>query len=300
MPQISACQLPPPSNWTDFEALCADLWRAELGDLTLQRSGRAGQAQDGIDIYGRDRDSSNIGIQCKCIGSNSSLSSDEIIAEVAKAKKFRPKLSHYIFATTGHKDVRAELLCRKFSETHLRLKPARFTVTCFGWNDICLMLERHPLVAKTHFPFAIFSKAPLVLNRETSQNWEESQFSFTRPEYIHPRIVEELQGYMSDQHQTVISVDLTAANRSNRFFGEYEIRKYDGRLWLIRKDADQESRVWFEYTHVGVSSSGTHIVWTRDCGGGSGVFNTLLFSCCKRTQALCRAAMRCWPKSGSF
>jgi hypothetical protein len=257
----------------DLEALCTDLWQAEFGSLTQQRHGRSGQIQFGVDISGYDKQSSLVGIQCKCIGSNSLLTEEQIDAEVQKAKTFRPKLSHYILVTTGLKDAKLENFCREITQAHLGKKPKLFTVTYYGWEDVCLMMQRHSLVARAHFPFAIFSKKPLILNNETSQDWKTLPFSFTRPEYIHPRIVEELQGYMSDRYHTVISVDLTAANHSNRFFGAFETEIRNGEMWI----GHSSNNSFFRYNHIAVSASGIHIVQTADWGGGSGVFCRLLF-----------------------
>ncbi len=53
MPTFSNLQIPPPSNWQDFENLCCDLWRAIWKDPNTQKNGRQGQSQNGVDIYGR-------------------------------------------------------------------------------------------------------------------------------------------------------------------------------------------------------------------------------------------------------
>ena len=122
MPLLSACQIPAPKNWQDFEALCVDLWREEWQDSSIQRFGRNGQAQQGVDIVGRpkDRESNGwVGIQCKCIDTNSILDKSTLLGELEKAEKFKPPLSQYIVATTGRKDVQMEQLCRAISEQHL-------------------------------------------------------------------------------------------------------------------------------------------------------------------------------------
>ena len=46
-------QIPPPKNWQDFESLCADLWTKIWKDPDTQMHGRQGQAQYGVDVYGR-------------------------------------------------------------------------------------------------------------------------------------------------------------------------------------------------------------------------------------------------------
>ena len=56
-----------------------------------------------------------------------------------------------------------------------------------------------------------------------------SRYSFHRKEYVHPLIVKELLGWISDRNETVVGVDLEAANRSNRFHGGISV-KDDGRV----------------------------------------------------------------------
>jgi hypothetical protein len=286
MPLLSACQLPPPANWQDFESLCADLWREEWQDQNVQRIGRAGQAQDAVDICGQTLNNEWVGIQCKCIRANSTLPENDLVSEVRKAKKFRPRLSHYIIANTGLKDTRLEAVCRRLTAEHLKV--GGFSVTVRSWEDICLLLQRHQTVARTHFPFVITSVMPLVLNNEITdagQRWEDLHYSFVRDEFIHPRIVEELLGFMSDPHETVVSVDLSSANRSNRFFGGISIiQELDG-PWV---HCDEEFNAYFRYKHLGSSKSGIHVLWSVQGGGGTGHFNDLQFLTLQRDAGLVR------------
>lgn len=111
MLSFSNLQTPPPSNWQDFETLCCDLWRSIWKDPNTQKNGRQGQSQHGVDIYGRpNQRDSWAGVQCKGINnySDKSLTEKEVISEVGKAKSFEPKLSQFIIATTGPKDIGRE------------------------------------------------------------------------------------------------------------------------------------------------------------------------------------------------
>lgn len=101
---------------------------------------------------------------------------------------------------------------------------------------------------------------------------QQSRFSFVQEEYVHPRIVQELKGWISDRNQTVAAVDLVAANRSNKFYGDVWVRKVDERLHVGWSDRKQE----FSYSHVATSPSGVHMVECSDCGGGTGIFRSIL------------------------
>ncbi len=203
MPLLSGCQLPPPSNWQDFESLCVDLWREEWKDTTIQRNGRSGQTQNGVDIVGRPDKNVWGGIQCKCIPEGSVLSESDLISEVAKAKNFYPSLSLFIVANTGLKDVHLENAARSMVTTNSR--GGHLDVVVYSWADICSLMHRHTTVAQTHFPFATRAAAPIILKNDGTdfgQHWKHLRYSFTREEFIHPRIVEELLGFMSDRHET--------------------------------------------------------------------------------------------------
>lgn len=104
---------------------------------------------------------------------------------------------------------------------------------------------------------------------------EENPFSFTRHELVHPLIVKELLGWISDSSSTVTSIDVRSANKSNQFHGDVEIKKINGRTW-VNWNGERES---FLYSHVSRTPSGLEIVECYSRSGGSGVFGSIgLFS----------------------
>lgn len=150
---FSNLQIPPPSNWQDFESLCCDLWRSIWKDSNTQKNGRQGQSQHGVDIYGRpNQRDSWAGVQCKGINnySDKSLTEKEVTSEVEKAKSFEPKLSQFIIATTGAKDAKIEKFARKITDEHLKSK--LFSVNIWAWNDIKERLEDFPEVKEKCYP----------------------------------------------------------------------------------------------------------------------------------------------------
>lgn len=108
-----------------------------------------------------------------------------------------------------------------------------------------------------------------VLGTSAPSPWEHLRYSFVREEFVHPLIVKELIGWLSDSFETTISVDLASANRSNRFFGDFSVREEMGRVWVGWRNDQHES---FTYSHISTSPSGVQMVECHDCGGGSGVF----------------------------
>lgn len=140
---IAKQQIRKPENWQDFELLCKKLWGEiwECSD-TIQRNGRAGQTQQGVDIYGYIKSqNAYYGIQCKGKDeyTNSQLTEEEIDNEIAKAKTFEPKLKRLIFATTANKDAKIEAYIRSKNVEHIA--KGEFEVYLSSWEDIVDLLE---------------------------------------------------------------------------------------------------------------------------------------------------------------
>jgi hypothetical protein len=167
-------QIPPPANWQDFEILCCDLWRAIWKDPNTQRNGRQGQPQHGVDIYGRPNQQDFwAGVQCKGRANytNKFLSKETVLTEIEKAEYFEPKLSQYIIATTGPKDVKIEELARKITEEHL--KQELFSVHILGWNDIVARLADFPGLVEKYYPGLALNAAELKREIDTLKRMAE-------------------------------------------------------------------------------------------------------------------------------
>ncbi len=144
-----------PDNWQDFELLCWSLWKTIWEDPESQRNGRSGQSQHGVDIYGQpSKGQVWAGVQCKGKENftNQQLTESELIAEVDKAKKFKPSLSAFIIATTAPRDERIQEAARRLTDLHKTA--GLFTVSVCAWNDIEeRLLEYKPPIARDWYPF---------------------------------------------------------------------------------------------------------------------------------------------------
>ncbi len=112
---------------------------------------------------------------------------------------------------------------------------------------------------------------------------EQSRYSFCREEFVNPLIIRELLGWISDSTETIVGVDIVSANRSNRFYGEFNINDRNGRSWV---EWVGSGRQFFMYSHVATSPSGVEMVECYDCGGGSGVFGSVGLFSFERDRAL--------------
>ena len=99
---------------------------------------------------------------------------------------------------------------------------------------------------------------------------------------MHPVVVRELLGWLSDPRATIAGVDLEAANSSSRFFGEFSVTNgAEGTVvgWKGEREA-------FGYRHVATTASGVEIVECHDWTGGSSVFGTVALFSLEQDRAL--------------
>lgn len=135
MPTPSTSNLPKPKSWDEFEDIVWEIYTRIWQDSYAQRYGRSGQVQNGIDIYGRLKNSDNyVGIQCKRYEDNR-LNWRTILAEVAKAECFSSPISEYIIATTASRDTKIQDNVRLLNEK--RKSESKFPVYIIFWEDIC-------------------------------------------------------------------------------------------------------------------------------------------------------------------
>lgn len=129
--------LPKPANWSDFEDLCKKLWGEIWECREIQKNGRSGQSQSGVDIYGIPKgEDGYYGIQCKGKNeySREQLTENEINIEVEAAKSFEPPLKKLYIATTAQNDAKVQTHVRKLNIEH-RIQ-GLFEVHIFGWESI--------------------------------------------------------------------------------------------------------------------------------------------------------------------
>jgi hypothetical protein len=133
-----------PSNWQDFETLCKKLWGEIWNCPEIQKNGRLGQDQSGVDVFGIPfNDDSYFGIQCK--GKNeyihSQFSEQEILGEIEKAKEFAPPLKKFYLATTAVNDAKIQEFVRKINLEHR--KKGFFEVHLFCWETIVDLIDEN-------------------------------------------------------------------------------------------------------------------------------------------------------------
>lgn len=148
MPTLQSLRLPTPTNWQDFETIVRDAQAQRWGSVRLQKNGRPGQAQHGVDIYGPDEIGRPVGIQCKCY--REQLQLKDITAEVVNAETFVGRLTTLFIATTTDHDAPLQQQVRMLSDS--RVAQGKFAVALLYWDDIVASLLLNPEVFQAHYP----------------------------------------------------------------------------------------------------------------------------------------------------
>src|SRR5689334_21670861 len=102
----------------DFEDLCRDLLRSHWKRPGLERFGRKGQRQYGIDILDLGGVSPLHAAQCKLREYGAVLSPAAISAEVEEARKFRPALGKFGILTTVKISTQSQTRILEINQAH--------------------------------------------------------------------------------------------------------------------------------------------------------------------------------------
>lgn len=157
MPQISQV-FQPPRFWQEFEELTRGVFSKVFEDPSPNMVGRPGQAQNGVDVYGRCRRHGLVGIQCKRLDDldennephpGGVITAKILNEEIKKAEKFSPTLGFWILATTAKRDEAIQRRARQLDEE--RTKSGRFGVGLWFWDDYVSQLNIHPELQRWYY-----------------------------------------------------------------------------------------------------------------------------------------------------
>lgn len=167
MSRYSSASVPKPKNWQDFETSSSILFKCILQDDITSTHGRAGQAQQGVDIYGRRNGQVDqwVGVQCKQKDDGKEVTEKELKDEVEKAKKFRPALAEFILLTTAPDDAKIQEIVRKLTQEHHEC--SLFSVSVWGWETLETQITRFPEAIEAFHPdLTPFSRKHTALLKE--------------------------------------------------------------------------------------------------------------------------------------
>ncbi len=138
---------PKPSDPEIFEDIVCDVFSREFNNRNLQRYGRRGQKQKGVDVAGLDG-TKVIGLQCKN-HPDEIITIQEIDEEVNKSEAFAPPLDELIIATSSNRDVHTH--AHVLEVTQKRIKDKKYPVNIKFWDEICNLLLKYPDLVYKYF-----------------------------------------------------------------------------------------------------------------------------------------------------
>ena len=152
--QFRAKQIAPPKGWGTFEDLCHALFKRVWQDPLGRKTGGGGKRNTGVDVFGSPNGDRRTfrGVQCKGKDSNygSKAEWSEVLAEIAKAERFSPKLSGWAFVTTAPADAALQRVARELSVK--RGAAGLFSVDVLGWEEIQSLMAGAPEVVTEFYP----------------------------------------------------------------------------------------------------------------------------------------------------
>lgn len=153
MAGYQATQIRKPENETEFEKNIGVLFRAILNDPNVQRLGRRGQGQRGIDLVGHRNGNAKapVGIQCKLKGDKKKLTESEVKTEVRKALKYSPALTEYFIVTTALNDTNLTALAATLSKQQAT-KGRKILIEIWGWGTLEDRINEHETAKQAFDP----------------------------------------------------------------------------------------------------------------------------------------------------
>ena len=148
MPPLGRLQIPPPKDWSEFEDITLDALRIRWSSPSLEKNGRSGQPQSGVDIWGTDDLGRPIGVQCKL--TEGDLLLHVVESELKNAELFQSPFSVFYIAIIAKTDVKIQVAVRLLS--HTRALAGQCAVGIVFWESLLQNLIENPATLKKHFP----------------------------------------------------------------------------------------------------------------------------------------------------
>lgn len=139
----------PPTLDETFEEVCLAILKRHWSRAGLERFGKKGERQFGVDILDTLGESPLYAAQCKLKEEWKTLEPAEIQAEVDKAKTFPSKLDHYAILTSAKVSTAAQLKVQAINRAHRGA--GLFSVEVFHWNRISDLIRQYPEIERQFF-----------------------------------------------------------------------------------------------------------------------------------------------------
>lgn len=149
----------PPLYWQQFEDLANGLLGEVYNIPDAQQFGRPGQAQNGVDVYGRSKRYGMIGVQCKRLADLDPNGdpypggpiSHKFLRDAANgALVFKPALSIWILATTARRDTAVQGWVNELND-EWEAQGRKRRAMVWSWDDIVGYLNGFPELQRWYY-----------------------------------------------------------------------------------------------------------------------------------------------------
>lgn len=143
-----------PDRYEDFETNCMKLGKVLINTSNVNKVGRKGQPQKGVDVWGyRDRNIEHVvGIQCKLKSLGKELDEAEVRDEWNKALTFNYEIKEFFILTTADNDVKMEEMARDLSLELFKSTGRSVEFYVWGWQRICDEIVDYPDLIRAFDP----------------------------------------------------------------------------------------------------------------------------------------------------
>jgi len=220
-------RLPIPKNWQDFESICHRLWTEIWNDLNAQKNGRQGQAQHGVDIFGKPIYTSNYhGVQCKDKDNRlgSILTETELVKECNNAIDFKPSLSTFTLATTSQRDEGIQEFYRNLNEG----KKFSFDINVWSWDDIEAEIAYRPMILNHYYPNIGYPETNLMNIKLNRHSTKDHLYAFFSRPFLKESISKTFKSYLMP-----LLYELTDNSYNYGKATVFEIKIEDNKIKLI-------------------------------------------------------------------
>ena len=187
---------PKPRDWNAFEDIVCDVFARKYQNLNLQRYGRSGQSQHGVDIAGLTSQGV-LGVQCKH-HPNGNIETTEIDNELEKSETFIPRLDEYVIATSAVRDTTSHSYVLDIAQK--RQAEGVYPVTIKYWEDICDWLVEYPDLVYKHF-------TKFFPQRELEHLYLSALLGVRRETLCWPFTADELIAHVSSSLGSIAKID---------------------------------------------------------------------------------------------
>lgn len=162
----------PPLYWQEFEELCSGLLTEVYDVPNAQQVGRPGQAQCGVDVFGKSPRFGRIGIQCKRLSdldkNNNPYPGGPITHKFLRdaadeALGFKPDLDIWILATTARRDIKVQGWVEEINE-EWEHAGRNWVAIVWTWDECISHLNSYPELQRRYYRDVIQVRAPKDLD----------------------------------------------------------------------------------------------------------------------------------------